>query len=71
MAEQVKANTVVSIQPVAPEPTQEESYQPPSHGGKSKKEKKNKKLVRMAGGQVWEDNSLVEWEDGGYIFLPP
>ncbi|KAJ9574379.1 hypothetical protein L9F63_025971, partial [Diploptera punctata] len=31
-----------------------------------KKEKKNKKSIRMAGGQIWEDNSLQEWEDDDF-----
>lgn len=26
--------------------------------------KKNKKIIRMAGGQTWEDPSLLEWDDG-------
>lgn len=28
------------------------------------KGKKNKKIVRMAGGQIWEDPSLLEWDEG-------
>ena len=28
------------------------------------KGKKNKKIIRMAGGQTWEDQSLLEWDDG-------
>lgn len=28
------------------------------------KKKKNKKIVRQAGGQTWEDPSLLEWEEG-------
>lgn len=56
MAESVKASTTVSVQPAAM--TYEEMY------GTGKKGKKNKKLIRMAGGQVWEDPSLTEWEDG-------
>lgn len=56
MADSVKASTVVSIQPVT-------SYED-TYGNSGKRGKKNKKLVRMAGGQVWEDPSLVEWEDG-------
>ena len=28
------------------------------------KGKKNKKIIRMAGGQTWEDPSLLEWDDG-------
>jgi hypothetical protein len=30
------------------------------------KGKKNKKIIRMAGGQTWEDPSLLEWDDGEY-----
>lgn len=61
MADTVRASTVVSIQPV------QSNYLDDYGLGKPKKEKKNKKLIRMAGGQTWEDPSLVEWEDGMYI----
>lgn len=38
--------------------------------GSSKKDKKrNKKLVRTAGGQTWEDPTLGEWEDGNNILF--
>lgn len=33
------------------------------------KGKKNKKIIRMAGGQTWEDPSLLEWDDGKYSFF--
>lgn len=33
------------------------------HTGKGKG-KKSKKIIRMAGGQTWEDPSLLEWDDG-------
>lgn len=33
------------------------------------KGKKNKKIVRMAGGQIWEDPSLLEWDEGNYLFM--
>lgn len=33
----------------------------------SKKKEKKKKAVRMAGGQAWEDNSLMEWDPGEFI----
>lgn len=26
--------------------------------------RRNKKIVRMAGGQIWEDQSLLEWDEG-------
>lgn len=28
------------------------------------KGKKNKKIIRTAGGQTWEDSSLLDWDDG-------
>ncbi|XP_003737446.1 RNA-binding protein 42 [Galendromus occidentalis] len=34
----------------------------PSTSPAVREEKKPKKLIRMAGQQVWEDNSLVEWD---------
>lgn len=59
MADSVRASTVVSIQPMG--------YQEASGSQGKKKDKKNKKLVRMAGGQIWEDPSLAEWEDGMFL----
>lgn len=56
MADSVKASTTVSFHPVLG-----------SQEGKTKKERKNKKLIRMAGGQTWEDPSLSEWEDGMHL----
>ncbi|KAI8891437.1 RNA-binding domain-containing protein [Backusella circina FSU 941] len=32
----------------------------------SKKKGKQKKLVRQAGGELWEDNSLLEWDDNDF-----
>jgi hypothetical protein len=61
MAEKVKASTVmVSVGPGSG--ATEETTPMPGR----KKEKKNRKMIRMAGGQIWEDNSLLEWEDGKY-----
>jgi hypothetical protein len=62
MAEKVKASTVmVSVGPGSLQSgTTEETAPTPGR----KKEKKNKKIIRMAGGQIWEDNSLLDWEDG-------
>ncbi|XP_071453271.1 RNA-binding protein 42 [Hetaerina americana] len=31
-----------------------------------KKPKRTKKIIRVAGGQQWEDNSLAEWDDDDY-----
>ncbi|KAK6636778.1 hypothetical protein RUM43_010441 [Polyplax serrata] len=55
MADSVKASTTVSFHPVIA-----------AQDGKAKKDKKNKKLIRMAGGQTWEDPSLGEWEDDDF-----
>lgn len=68
MADRVRANTTVSVQPSQSSSSSSSSY---SHVSKQKKEKKNKKLVRSAGGQVWEDQSLQEWEDGRKKSLLP
>lgn len=61
-AEKVKASAaMVSVGPGSQQSgTAEEAVTAPGR----KKEKKNKKIIRMAGGQIWEDNSLLEWEDG-------
>ncbi|KAJ4446114.1 hypothetical protein ANN_12806 [Periplaneta americana] len=63
MAEKVKASTVmVSVGPG----TQQSTNTDDSPATGRKKEKKNKKMIRMAGGQIWEDNSLLEWEDDDF-----
>jgi hypothetical protein len=67
MAEKVKASTVmVSVGPGSLQPAMAEETTPAAG---RKKEKKNKKIIRMAGGQIWEDNSLLEWEDGKYYYV--
>ncbi|KAJ9590060.1 hypothetical protein L9F63_016822 [Diploptera punctata] len=64
MAEKVKASTVmVSVGPGRQQSTNTEESTPTAG---RKKEKKNKKSIRMAGGQIWEDNSLQEWEDDDF-----
>jgi len=71
MAEQVKANTVVSIQHSSANDTSSffDIYNQGGNTGKPKKEKKSKKVVRMAGGQTWEDTSLMDWEDGTFFLV--
>ncbi|GFY63367.1 RNA-binding protein 42 [Trichonephila inaurata madagascariensis] len=32
----------------------------------SKKKEKKKKIIRMAGGQAWEDNSLLDWDNDDF-----
>ncbi|KAL1139425.1 hypothetical protein AAG570_006409 [Ranatra chinensis] len=39
---------------------------PVSGSGQKKKDKKNRKLVRTAGGQTWEDSTLAEWEEDDF-----
>jgi len=37
---------------------------------KKKREKKDKRIVRTAAGEVWEDNSLMEWDNNDFrIFV--
>jgi hypothetical protein len=64
MAEKVKASTVMVA--VGPGSLQSGAAEEMTPAAGRKKEKKNKKMIRMAGGQIWEDNSLLEWEDGKY-----
>lgn len=33
---------------------------------KLSKERKDRKIVRCAGGQTWEDNSLADWDPGNF-----
>ncbi|KAG8320882.1 RNA-binding protein 42 [Homalodisca vitripennis] len=57
MAEKVKASAVVSVV------HEQGSQQQPNQ---KKKDKKNKKFIRTAGGQTWEDASLMEWEEDDF-----
>jgi len=40
----------------------------PNQSAKSKG-KKNKKFIRTSGGQVWEDQTLSEWDEGMHFIL--
>lgn len=40
----------------------------PNQSAKSKG-KKNKKFIRTSGGQVWEDQTLAEWDEGIFFFI--
>jgi len=31
--------------------------------------KKNKKLIRAAAGEIWEDKSLLEWDESKFLLL--
>ena len=42
---------------------------PPEMLGKKKKEKKDKKTIRTAAGDVWEDSSLLEWDDNDFRYV--
>ncbi|XP_063893659.1 RNA-binding protein 42 [Helicoverpa armigera] len=54
---------VVELPPVAPPPP---VITVPDIVAKPKKEKKNRKVVRTAGGQVWEDVTLLDWPDDDF-----
>lgn len=43
------------------------SGEPDSNKKMKKYNGKNKKFVRSAGGQTWEDESLAEWDTGNVI----
>jgi len=55
-AEPVVPATTSSVEKVQKRDNEEEE------AGGSGDKKKKKKLVRMAGNQVWEDNSLTDWD---------
>ena len=62
------ATTVPAVGPAITPAEQKEwdsAYVQPDTESKEKK-KKEKKFLRVAGGQVWEDNTLSEWEQGEY-----
>jgi hypothetical protein len=46
----------------------------PANAEGGHKPKKSKKSIRMAGGQMWEDSSLAEWDQNdfrrGLLYLP-
>ena len=45
----------------------ESTYAQSEGGGKERKKGKDKKFLRVAGGQLWEDNSLSEWDSGNGV----
>jgi len=65
MVEQVKASQItmtVQTKKVLPPPPASTS-QPPKE---EKPQKKPKKFVRVAGGQIWEDPSLLHWDNNDF-----
>ena len=48
--------------------TTTQQHQINSSTNEKKKDKKHKKNLRYAGGQVWEDASLNEWDNGMFIY---
>ena len=61
MVELVKASQVIQTKKLPP--TQGTSKPPSESYGKSKKPKK---MIRVAGGQVWEDSSLMNWDHNDF-----
>ncbi|KAK8725529.1 hypothetical protein OTU49_010606 [Cherax quadricarinatus] len=57
MAEKVRASTVTITVP-----RQEGQNPPPAEEKKKEGKSRNKKNLRCAGGQIWEDHSLNEWD---------
>ncbi|CAB3223884.1 unnamed protein product [Arctia plantaginis] len=54
------------VEPVLPTPPPPPVLSTPDVVTKPKKEKKNRKVVRTAGGQVWEDVTLLDWPDDDF-----
>lgn len=61
MVELVKASQVIQTKKLPP--TQGTSKPPSESYGKSKKPKK---MIRVAGGQLWEDSSLMNWDHNDF-----
>lgn len=61
MVELVKASQVIQTKKLPP--TQGTSKPPSESYGKTKKPKK---MIRVAGGQVWEDSSLMNWDHNDF-----
>ena len=62
MVELVKASQVIQTKKLPPS---QGTSKPPSSEG-SGKTKKPKKMIRVAGGQVWEDTSLLNWDHNDF-----
>ncbi|GBO98570.1 RNA-binding protein 42 [Eumeta japonica] len=72
--EKEKKKELLSVPKLEPMPTPVEPTPPPppppvaviETAPKTKKEKKNRKVVRTAGGQIWEDVTLLDWPDDDF-----
>ena len=62
MVELVRASQVIQTKKLPPS---QGTSKPPSSEG-SGKTKKPKKMIRVAGGQVWEDTSLLNWDHNDF-----
>ena len=62
MVELVRASQVIQTKKLPPS---QGTSKPPSSEG-SGKQKKPKKMIRVAGGQVWEDTSLLNWDHNDF-----
>ena len=58
----MKASQVIQTKKLPPS---QGTSKPPSSEG-SGKTKKPKKMIRVAGGQVWEDTSLLNWDHNDF-----
>ena len=61
MVELVKASQVIQTKKLPP--TQGTSKPPSESYGKTKKPKK---MIRVAGGQIWEDSTLMNWDHNDF-----
>ncbi|CAG4972249.1 unnamed protein product [Parnassius apollo] len=60
------AEAAPSPQPPPPPAPAPAPPAPPDAAPKLKKEKKHRKVIRTAGGQVWEDVTLLDWPDDDF-----
>jgi len=66
MVEMVKANQVIQQKRLAQNQAASSSTTTTTTTKGDKPGKKPKKMIRMAGGQMWEDSSLLNWDQSDY-----
>lgn len=71
MAAAVQASQTVVTQQAVDVPAATPAAPGPSAAPKKKEKdnKKQKKVIRTAGGVTWEDNTLTDWPDGKFVNL--
>ena len=71
-AEERKAAAVAALPTASAPNIVSTAYSTPGAAAAAAKEgktKKKKNVVRAAGGEVWEDPTLAEWDDSKYLYF--